>query len=116
MSEPERIDKRDALNWLEGDERMFLKIMAIFMKNVPAQVNQLKVLLEGDDIAAVERAAHTIMGSSAMLGAKQMSEAAKHIEYSAIAGDMSAARLHFVQLAEECEKVMAELAVDGGKG
>lgn len=115
MSEPERIDKRNALQWLDGDERMFLKLIAIFMKNVPAQVDQLRMLLEGNDAGAIERAAHTIMGSSAMLGAKPMSEAAKHVEYSAMAGDMDGARLHFAQLVEECEKVMAELAVDGGK-
>lgn len=113
MSEPERIDKRNALQWLDGDERMFLKIIAIFMKNIPAQVDQLRAFLEDNDTGSVERAAHTIMGASAMLGAKQMSEAAKHVEYSAIAGDLDGARLHFVQLVEECEKVMAELAADG---
>ncbi len=110
----ERIDKRNALQWLEGDERMFVKIIAIFMKNIPSQVDQLRALLDANDNAAAERVAHTIMGSSAMLGAGAMSEEAGKIERSVMKGDMSAARLHFTRLVEEYEKVMAELTVAGG--
>ena len=115
MSELERIDKRNALQWLEGDERMFLKIISIFMKNMPSQVDQLKGFLDANDTEATERAAHTIMGSSAMLGAGNMSEEARNVERSAIEGDLNAARLHFTRLVDEYEKVMVELAKDGGK-
>lgn len=115
MSEPGHIDRRNALHWLEGDERMFLKLITIFKKNMPSQMDQLKAFLAANDTVAAERVAHTIMGSSAMLGASAMSKEAGNIEQSVIGGDSNAARFHFERLVEEYEKVMAELAADGGK-
>ncbi len=114
MSEQEHIDRSKALRWLDGDERMLVKIKAIFMKNIPSQVELLKAYLDADDNNATERQAHTIMGSSAMLGASVMSDEARKIEQSAIAGDMDAARLRFTRFAGEYEKVMKALAGDGG--
>src|ERR1043166_4602843 len=108
MNEHEQFDKRKALQWLEGDERMFVKLKAIFMKNIPSQIEQLKTFLDAGDNSSTERAAHTIMGSSAMLGASAMSDEAGKIEQSAIAGDMNTARLHFTKFVGEYEKVMEE--------
>jgi HPt (histidine-containing phosphotransfer) domain-containing protein len=113
MNEQKQIDKQKALQWLEGDERMFAKIKAIFMKNIPAQVESLGAFLDAGDRSSAERAAHTIMGSSAMLGASIMSDEAGKIEKSAIEGNMASARLHFGRFVEEYQKVMKELAADG---
>lgn len=115
MNGHEQIDRGKALRWLEGDERMFAKLRAIFMKNIPSQVESLRSSLDAGDNAASERVAHTIMGSSAMLGACGMSDAAGKVERSAIEGDMNTARLNFTKFVGEYEKVMAELAADGGK-
>ena len=114
MNEHKRFDKRKALNWLDGDERMFASLKAIFMKNIPSQVEQLKTFLDMADSSSAERAAHTIMGSSAMMGATVMSDEARKIELSAIESDIDSARFHFMSFIEEFEKVMAELVVDGG--
>lgn len=115
MNEHEQIDRRKALQWLEGDERMYVKIRAIFMKNIPSQIESLKVFLDKGDNDSIERAAHTIMGSSAMLGANVMSDEARKIEQSAIEGDMDSARLHFARFVGAYETVMRELTADGGQ-
>ncbi|HXE96427.1 MAG TPA: Hpt domain-containing protein [Dongiaceae bacterium] len=115
MNEHEQFDRLKALKWLEGDERMFVKLKAIFMKNIPSQVDQLKAFLDAGDDRSAERAAHTIMGAAAMLGASAMSDEAGKIEKSAIAGDLNTARLHFTKFVEEYEIVMEELAADGGE-
>ncbi len=115
MNGHEKIDRGKALRWLEGDERMFAKLRAIFMKNIPSQVESLRASLDAGDSDAAERVAHTIMGSSAMLGASGMSDAAGKVERNAIEGDMDSARLNFSIFVGEYEKVMAELATDGGK-
>lgn len=107
------VNKQSALRWLEGDERMFGRIKAIFLKNIPSQVMLLKDYLDKGDNGAIERLAHTIMGSSAMLGAGEMSEEARKIELCAIEGDSATARLHFERFAAEYEKVMAELVAEG---
>lgn len=115
MNDHTQLDSCKALQWLEGDELMLARIKAIFTKNIPSQVESLRVSLAADDNAATERIAHTIMGSAAMLGASAMSGAAAGIERSAIEGDTDSARLHFARFVGEYEKVMAELAVDGGQ-
>jgi HPt (histidine-containing phosphotransfer) domain-containing protein len=115
MNKHGQVDRQKALQWLEGDEQMFAKIKAIFIKNIPEQVESLRVFIDKGDNLAAERAAHTIMGSSAMLGASVMSEVARKIEQSAIAGDTDSARLHFNRFASAYDKVMAELAEDGEK-
>jgi two-component system, sensor histidine kinase and response regulator len=115
MSNAMHIDNNKALQWLEGDERMLMKIRDIFKKNVPSQVESLRSCLVADDASSTERLAHTIMGSSAMLGANVMSDEARKIEQSAIEGDMDSARLHFTRFVVEYEKIMGELAADGGK-
>lgn len=107
------IDRQSALRWLEGDERMFGRIKALFLKNVPAQVAQLRAHLDRGDKDAAERLAHTVMGSSAMLGAGAMSEEARNVELSAMEGDWVSARLHFEHFTAEYEKVLAELAAEG---
>ena len=108
-----QLDRRKALHWLGGDERLFAKVTTIFVNNIPAQVEALKGFIEAGDNDATERAAHTIMGSSAMMGAAVMSEEAGKIERSAMKADMAAARLHYARFVEAYEKVMAELAADG---
>ncbi|HIJ80305.1 MAG TPA: Hpt domain-containing protein [Desulfuromonadales bacterium] len=114
MNGTKQIDRQKALSWLEGDERMFARIRDIFIKNMPHQVEQLKTFLDAGDRNAAERAAHTIMGSSAMMGAGAMSGEAGKIEHSAIENNMDAARIHYGAFVEEYRKVMEELAADGG--
>ena len=84
----------------------------MFLKNIPSQVGLLKEFLDAGDNTATERAAHTIMGSSAMLGACGMSDEAREIERSAIVGDIDSARHRFIRFVEEYEKVMAELVAE----
>ncbi len=114
MNGHEQFDRRKALQWLEGDEKMFVRLKAIFIRNIPPQVDQLKAFLDTGDNGSAEKAAHTIMGSSAMLGATVMSDEAGKIERCAIKGDMDSARLHFTKFFGAYEKVMEALAVDGG--
>jgi HPt (histidine-containing phosphotransfer) domain-containing protein len=115
MKDQEQIDRGKALQWLDGDDKMFARIKAIFKKNIPSQVDQLRGFLDAGDKASTELIAHTIMGSSAMLGASAMSDRAREIERSAIEGDMDAARLSFSVFFDEYEKVMVELTEEGGK-
>lgn len=112
---PEQIDKQKALRWLEGDDQMLATIKTLFIKNVPSQVDSLKMFIDAGDSSSAERVAHTIMGSSAMIGAGRMSEEACKIEQSAIENDMDSARFHLTGFVAEYEKVMSELAADGGQ-
>lgn len=108
-------DGLSPLQWLEGDERMLVRIKDIFRRNVPLRVESLRGAIDAGDAAATEQLAHIIMGSSAMLGAAGMSDAARKIERSAIDGDLVAARLHFADFVLIFDAVMEKLALDGGE-
>jgi HPt (histidine-containing phosphotransfer) domain-containing protein len=112
MNKNEQLEKKKALQWLEGDDQMYSKLKAIFKKNIPSQVDQLRVSLETGDNSTAERVAHTIMGSSAMIGATSMSDEARNIEYSTIEGNINAARLHFTRFITEYEEIMEVLGME----
>ena len=114
MHDQNPVDNRKALNWLEGDEQMLVKIKSIFVKNVPAQVALLKESLDAGDAALVERFAHSIRGSAAMMGASGMSNEAGVIEMFAIAGDLDSARAGYSRFYGAYERVMEALASGGG--
>jgi HPt (histidine-containing phosphotransfer) domain-containing protein len=109
VSGAKHLDLEQALLWLEGDERMLERIKAIFLRNIPGQVQDLGAALQRGDLGAAERMAHTIKGSAAMMGAPIMSQQAGRIEQSAIDRDLQQARLHFATIAAEYQEVMTAL-------
>lgn len=114
MSSDLQNNRGKTLQWLEGDEQMFCKIKTLFLKNIPGQVALLKEYLDAGENSSAAMTAHKIMGSSAMLGASSMSNEAEKIELSSSEGDIDSARLHFARFVGEYEKIMLELAEDGG--
>ena len=113
MTGAKHLDLQQALHWLEGDERMLERIKAIFLKNIPGQVQDLGAALKRGDLGAVERMAHTIKGSAAMMGAPIMSQQAGRIEQSAIDRDLQQAQLHFATIKAEYREVMTALEGSG---
>lgn len=109
METENHLDSQKALAWLEGDEKMLLRLKALFVKNVPPQMERLKTHLATGDLAEAERLAHTINGSTAMIGATRMSESAKKVERSLIDGDLSGATALFAQMESEFRLVLGEL-------
>lgn len=68
----------------DNDNNAFLsEIIGIYLQDTPERIADLKTLLSGDDQQAFIRAAHTIKGSSANLGAEEVRAAAEVIEQQA---------------------------------
>jgi len=74
----------------------------------------LKESLDAGDTASVERLAHSMRGSAAMIGACVMSDEAGTIEMFAIAGDLDSARAGYSRFFGAYERVMEALASGGG--
>lgn len=113
MSDQPPLDCGSALGWLEGDARMLEKLKILFIRNVPPQLEGLGASLDSGDIATAERLAHTIVGSTAMIGAKSMSARAGEVERSAMAGDLAGAKAGHEALKEEFNRVMSALGAGG---
>ncbi|MEO5959704.1 MAG: Hpt domain-containing protein [Opitutaceae bacterium] len=78
--DPEAIENLRSLN--PGDNDEFLReIVAIFLDDTPLRVAELDESLAAGDAAKFTRAAHSIKGSSANLGANGLRAAAESLEH-----------------------------------
>jgi PAS domain S-box-containing protein len=93
------------LDRLMGDEDLAKIIIAGFLENIPAQIEELKKYLEAGNSPGVERQAHTIQGASANLGGKALSAAALEVEKSAKAGDLNAISARLPELENRFEQL-----------
>ncbi len=77
--DPRAIENLRALNPDDGDE--FLReITAIFLEDTPARLAELDESMASGDVGKFTRAAHSIKGSSANLGAIALRLAAEKLE------------------------------------
>jgi HPt (histidine-containing phosphotransfer) domain-containing protein len=80
--DPQAIDNLRALN--PGDNDEFLReIAGIFLEDTPQRIAELTQSLQAGDAGKFTRAAHSIKGSSANLGASALRAAAEKLEHQA---------------------------------
>ena len=80
--DPQAIENLRALNPDDNDE--FLReIAGIFLDDTPLRIHELDQCLLAGDVAKFTRAAHSIKGSSANLGATPLRAAAEKLEHEA---------------------------------
>ncbi|MBF0505545.1 MAG: Hpt domain-containing protein [Nitrospirae bacterium] len=95
--------------WLEGDNKLFKGIMAVFIRNVPPLMDRLKDALEANDAVQVKVLSHSLKGSASMIGAHPLRDAAFRAESAAIEGDLEKARGFYCEMKAELENVLAAL-------
>src|SRR5687767_8257939 len=97
----ESIENLRSLNPGDGDE--FLKeIIAIYLEDTPQRIAELEESLAGGDTPRFTRAAHSVKGSSANLGAMAVRHVAEQLEQQSnkhgladVAGLVSALKAQF---------------------
>lgn len=76
----ESIENLRALNPDDGDE--FLReIIVIYLEDTPQRIAELEQSLTAGDVACFSRAAHSVKGSSANLGAAVVRQIAEQLEH-----------------------------------
>ncbi|MCC6144266.1 MAG: response regulator [Candidatus Hydrogenedentes bacterium] len=74
------IDRAYALSLIGGNEDALDRITEIFREECTGMLNNLRQGIENKDVAKARRAAHSIKGSAATIGALQLSKIAEKIE------------------------------------
>jgi HPt (histidine-containing phosphotransfer) domain-containing protein len=74
-----------------GDEGFEQELMDEFLGNVPRLLDQAEQAVQRQEAAIGQRAAHTLKGSAAMVGATPLSRAAFALEEAFTQGDMQSA-------------------------
>jgi HPt (histidine-containing phosphotransfer) domain-containing protein len=78
--DPQALDNLRALN--PGDNDEFLReLIGIFLEDTPKRLTELDTSLTAGDAGTFTRAAHSIKGSAANLGAMQLRAAAEKLEH-----------------------------------
>jgi CheY-like chemotaxis protein/HPt (histidine-containing phosphotransfer) domain-containing protein len=83
---PERVspmvafDREHALAQVDGDEDLLREIAGLFLQDSRPMLDDIAVAVRDSDALALERAAHKLMGSVGVLGAKRLQELVQRLE------------------------------------
>lgn len=106
--DPEAIENLRALN--PGDNDEFLReIAGIFLADTPQRIADLDRSLATGDRATFTRAAHSIKGSSANLGANNLRAVAEQLEHESRAQGLSGVAALLLALKSEFARAEAAL-------
>ncbi len=89
VASPDRaaLDRRAALERVEGNRELLAEMVGLFVEEYPAAADAIAAGLEEGDLEAVASAAHRVRGNLATFGAQTASAAAAEVEAMARAGD-----------------------------
>lgn len=112
--DPQAIENLRALN--PGDNDEFLReIAGIFLEDTPQRIAELDSSLAAGDLGKFTRAAHSIKGSSANLGAATLRAAAEKLEHHArthgltdAAALIAAVKTEFARAETELRRLIAK--------
>ena len=83
------INENLGLSLYDGDAEMFIDIMLSFAENIPDELDKMREVSE-DNLRDYAINAHTVKGSAASIGAQNLTEFARKMEFSAKDGDLPA--------------------------
>ena len=107
--DPQAIENLRSLN--PGDNDEFLReIAGIFLEDTPLRIAELEQSYAAGDVAKFTRAAHSIKGSSANLGAMALRSVAERLEHQARTDGVASGAHYISEIKAEFARAEAELA------
>jgi HPt (histidine-containing phosphotransfer) domain-containing protein len=115
--DPEAPVVLDRVHWetLRGpkDEDLVASFMALFSRDEPARIAKLPQLAAARDGKELARCAHTVAGSCAMLGAREMQMAALGLERAAHNGEWDDVPARLAAVNEAWQRLLLVLKDEG---
>jgi signal transduction histidine kinase/HPt (histidine-containing phosphotransfer) domain-containing protein/DNA-binding NarL/FixJ family response regulator len=105
-----RLDIATAIDNMAGMADLYAEAGGIFLTDSVAQTESLEQALASNDMVTARRAAHTIKGMAASLGAERLRQQAYELEHACVAGQPASVIAGVPALKQELEAVNAELA------
>jgi len=92
-----------------GDEELAKELIMSFLEDTPAQIGNLKEMIEAGVVADAERLAHSIKGASANLGGDALRAASYEVEKAAKTGNCDSAMKLVPELERQFELFREEM-------
>ena len=92
-----------------GEPDVLAEVLRLFVDEVPRRVERLTAAWLAGNAVELQRAAHSLKGSSGNIGAHHMYEICKQLDERGKAADFNGARHLLDSLAEEYARVEAEI-------
>ncbi len=108
-SDSEVLDKAAALQSLDNDEILYAELVQIFRRNTPLRLEELQAGFQEKDREAAARAAHSLKGNAATVGAMPLSRLADAAYGHLRQGRWAQAEALLPGLAEALDRVLRRL-------
>jgi PAS domain S-box-containing protein len=105
----EEFDPDMALRRVGGDARLLGELAALFLREGPAWLSEMRAALTARDTSRLRRAAHTLKGGVGHFGAAATSDAAARLETIAREGDLPHAEAALAELQSRIERLQPVL-------
>lgn len=100
----------------QGQPDIVTEVIALFLRDAPARLAEIRDAVARGDLAAAGRAAHTLKGSAGHLGAKTLTLLAARFDEKARAGAPFDVAFAVGAIAEELDRVRGAIEGEGGQG
>jgi two-component system, sensor histidine kinase and response regulator len=109
--DPGAIERLDRI----GGREFILEMIDLFLEHSPQRLSAGRAAFEGDDMAGVYRAAHSLKSTSANLGARALQSTAEQAESRAAAEDREALAPLLDDMERHFQRVRLELIAERGR-
>ena len=92
-----------------GEPDVLVEILTVFLNEVPKRIVALRAAAVAGDALAMQRAAHSLKGSSGNIGARALHEVCRQLDDRARSGDLTGVTPLLDSLATEYDRVEAEI-------
>jgi len=103
--EDDVFDRSALLERVGGDKDLLNEIIAMFIEDIPVQLEELKQGIKENDAAVIRGQGHKIKGASATVGAEAMRQAAHEIELAGTHGKLDSIPGLVAKLEQEFERL-----------
>ena len=103
----------EKLRFLQDEEHDYLsELIATYLDSAPKLLDTLRAAIAGSDVPATQRAAHTLKGSSASLGAATLAAHCRELEILARTGMLNGAPEWLQKIEDEYGRVKGALVME----
>jgi signal transduction histidine kinase/CheY-like chemotaxis protein len=103
------LDRETLLNRVGNDQELIAILTDALREDGPARIKELVAAIDSNQLPVAKRAAHTLKGTAANLGAVELAELARQCEAAAANSDIATCRQHLADLEAALDRTLQEL-------